>query len=63
MKRDSHDDEPRAIAIEALRPRIDKGLTSLDQGKGIDGEKFMQGMLSDLDSLKAKPKSANRRGG
>jgi hypothetical protein len=53
LKRDTHDDEPRAIATEGLRSRIDEGLTSLDQGNGADGEQFMEGMLRDLDSLKA----------
>ena len=56
-------DSLRAIHLKDLRSRIDEGLTSLDRGKGADGEKFMQGMLNDLDSRKTKPKAANRRGG
>lgn len=56
-------DSLRAIHLKELHSRIDEGLTSLDCGKGADGEKFMQGMLNDLGSRKAKPKSANRRGG
>jgi antitoxin ParD1/3/4 len=56
-------DSLRAIHLKELRSRIDEGLMSLDRGRGADGEKFMQGMLNDLDARKAKPKSANRRGG
>ena len=56
-------DSLRAIHLRELRSRIDEGLTSLDRGKGAEGEKFMQEMLNDLDSRKAKPKPANRRGG
>ena len=56
-------DSVRAIHLKELRSRIDEGLASLDRGRGADGEKFMQAMLNDLDSRKAKPKAANRRGG
>lgn len=56
-------DSLRAAHLKELRSRIDDGLTSLDRGTGTDGEKFMQGMLNDLNSQKAKPKSINRRGG
>ena len=56
-------DSLRAIHLKELRSRIDEGLASLDRGRGADGEKFMQAMLNDLDSRKAKPKAANRRGG
>lgn len=54
-------DSLRAIHLKELRSRIDEGLTSLDRGKGADGETFMQGMLNDLDSRKVKPKAANRK--
>jgi hypothetical protein len=57
LKPNSHNDDLRAVDIEALRSRIDEALTSLNQEKGTDGEKFMQGMLNDLDSQTAKPKS------
>ena len=53
----SHDDDLRVTHIEELRSRIDESLTSLDQDKGTGGDKFMQRMLSDLDSLNAKPDS------
>ena len=56
-------DSLRAIHLKELRSRIDDGLASLDRGTGADGEKFMQGLLNDLDSRKAKPKAVNRRGG
>jgi hypothetical protein len=38
-------------------------LTALDRGEGADGEKFMQGMIGDLDSRKVKHKVVNRKGG
>jgi len=56
-------DSLRAIHLQELRSRIDEGLGSLDRGEGTDGEKFMQGMLSGLDSRKAKRKVVNRKAG
>ncbi|MDP9115194.1 MAG: type II toxin-antitoxin system ParD family antitoxin, partial [Acidobacteriota bacterium] len=50
-------DSLRAIHLKELCSRIDEGLTSLDRGQGTDGEKFMQGMLHDLASRKARPKA------
>jgi antitoxin ParD1/3/4 len=56
-------DRLRTIHLQELRYRIDEGLTSLDRGEGTDGDKFMQGMLSGLDSHKAKRKVVNRKVG
>jgi len=50
LKRNPHHDDLRAIDIEELRSRIDERLASLDQDNGTDGEMFLQGLLSDLDS-------------
>ncbi len=60
MKNIIDDEDLPAIRLDEVRSRIDDGLTSLDRGKGTDGEGFMRGMLSDLDSQKTKSKSANR---
>jgi antitoxin ParD1/3/4 len=44
----------RTAHLKELRSRIDDGLTSLDRGEGVDGEKFMRGMLNELDSREPK---------
>ncbi len=56
-------DSLRATHLKELRSRIDEGLASLDHGQGTDGGKFMQAMLGDLDSRKAKRKIVNRKAG
>jgi len=56
-------DSLRASQLQELRSRIDQGLASLDRGEGTDGEKFMQGMVTGLDSHKAKRKVVNRKAG
>ena len=56
-------DSLRAMHLKELRSRIDQGLTALDRGEGADGERFMQGMIGDLDSRKVKHKVVNRKGG
>ncbi len=50
-------DHLRTIHLKELRSRIDEGLTSLDRGEGVDGEAFMQGMIRDLDSKRARRKA------
>jgi antitoxin ParD1/3/4 len=50
-------DSVRGTHVNALRARIDDGLAALDRGEGVDGEKFMQGMLDELDSQEAKHKA------
>ena len=50
-------DEVRAIQLQELRGRIDKGLSQLDRGEGVDGDLFMQGLLDDLDLREAKRKA------
>ena len=46
-----------AIHLKELRSRIDDGLASLDRGEGVDGEKFMQEMLDEIDSQEAHRKA------
>ena len=47
----------RPVAIRELRSRIDDGMASLDRGEGVDGEKFMQEMLDEIDSQEAHRKA------
>ncbi len=54
-------DSLRARHLHELRSRMDVGLAALDRGKGVDGGKFMAGMLQNLDSR--KPKTPRRRAG
>jgi antitoxin ParD1/3/4 len=54
-------DTLRAVHLNELRSRLDEGLASLDHRKGVDGEKFMAGMLKDLDSREPKRKAAKRK--
>jgi antitoxin ParD1/3/4 len=49
-------DELRAIQLQELRNRIDKGLAEADRGEGSDGEVFIKGLIDDLDS-RHKPKA------
>ena len=50
-------DELRAIQLQDLRNRIDRGLSEADRGQGTDGEKFMQGIIEDLDTRESKRKA------
>jgi antitoxin ParD1/3/4 len=47
-------DELRTIQLQELRRRIDHGISELDRGQAADGEKFMKGLLEDLDAREAK---------
>ena len=47
-------DELRAIQLQELRNRIDKGLSEAGRGETVDGERFMQGLLDDLDTRETK---------
>ncbi len=49
-------DELRAIQLQELRGRIDRGLAEANGGEGMDGEKFMQSLIEDLDARQPKPK-------
>jgi hypothetical protein len=49
--------ELSTIQLQELRNRIDKGLAEAQQGEGVDGEAFMQGLIDDLDSREAKRKA------
>ena len=50
-------DELRAIQLQELRNRIDKGLSEAERGQGADGETFAQGLMEDLDARESKRKS------
>jgi antitoxin ParD1/3/4 len=54
-------DTLRTVHLNELRSRVDEGLASLDRGEGVDGEKFIAGMLKDLGSQKPKRKAAKRK--
>jgi antitoxin ParD1/3/4 len=54
-------DNLRAVHLAELRSRVDEGLASLSRREGVDGEKFMAGMLKHLDSRKPKRKAAKRK--
>src|SRR5262245_337395 len=43
-------DEVRSVQLQQLRARIDEGLAEAERGDGVDGETFMQGLISDLDT-------------
>jgi antitoxin ParD1/3/4 len=45
-------DGVRATQLRELRRRIDNGLASLDRGEGVDGELFMENLVS---SVNGKP--------
>lgn len=50
-------DEARAIQLQELRKRMDKGLAQAERGEGADGEVFMQQMIDDLATREAKRKA------
>ena len=50
-------DEVRAIQLQALRKRIDKAVSELDRGEGVDGETFMQELIDGIDKRETKRKA------
>jgi antitoxin ParD1/3/4 len=46
-------DELRAVELQQLRSRIDKGLTEARRGEAVDGDKFMRRLIDDLDTRDA----------
>jgi len=42
-------DELRAIQLQRLRARMDRSLAESARGVGVDGDQFMQDMLTNLD--------------
>ena len=52
-----HKDEVRTIQLQELRKRIDKGLSQLERGEGVDGDAFMQGLIDDLDQHESTRKA------
>jgi antitoxin ParD1/3/4 len=50
-------DEVRAIQLQELRGRIDSGLGEAARGETIDGDTFLNGLISDLDTQEAKRKA------
>lgn len=51
-------DQLRALQLQHLRSRIDKGLAQAGQVEGVDGDTFMEGLIDDLDR---KPEKRNAR--
>jgi hypothetical protein len=49
--------EEQEIQVKQLRLRMDEGLASLDRGEGVDGERFTQAMLDELDLQEAEQKA------
>jgi antitoxin ParD1/3/4 len=47
-------DKLRALQLRELRRRVDRGLAEVDRGEGADGDKFMQGLIDDLDRRGSK---------
>jgi antitoxin ParD1/3/4 len=54
-------DTLRAAQLNELRSRVDEGLASLGRGKGVDGERFMAGLMKDLGSPGPRRKAAKRK--
>ncbi len=50
------DDDLQEIHLQELRSRIDQGLVSSAKSASVEGERFMQSLLGDLDS-QIKPNS------
>ncbi len=50
-------DKIRAAQLAGLRIRIDEGLASLDRGEGVDGERFMGKLISDLEAKPTRRKN------
>jgi antitoxin ParD1/3/4 len=46
-------DEVRTVQLQQLRSRIDKGLAEAGRGEAVDGDKFMQALIDDLDTRDA----------
>ena len=56
MEQMEQNDDLRAIQLQELRNRIDKGLSEAGRGESVDGALFMQGLLDDLDVRETKRK-------
>jgi antitoxin ParD1/3/4 len=50
-------DETHTHELNEFRERLDRGLESLNQEEGIDGESFMQGLLETVQGTKDKRKA------
>ena len=50
-------DELRAIQLQELRNRIDKGLSETGRGESVDGEIFVRGLLNELEAHETKRKA------
>jgi antitoxin ParD1/3/4 len=50
-------DELRAVQLQEFLRRIERGLDEIDRGEGVDGERFMQSLMEDLDSRHARRKA------
>ena len=54
-------DSLRAAHLTELRSRMDQGLASLGRREGVDGEKFMAGMLKDLGPQDPRRQASKRK--
>ncbi len=41
-------DKLRDAQLKQFRSRLDRGLASLKEGEGVDGERFLEDLLADL---------------
>lgn len=47
-------DEVRALQLQELRSRMDKGLAEAESGEGTDGDEYMRQMIDELDTGRAQ---------
>jgi antitoxin ParD1/3/4 len=50
-------DSVRSAQLEELRRRINDGLESLNRGEGVDGERFMARLISNVDAKPVRRKA------
>jgi antitoxin ParD1/3/4 len=50
-------DSVRSAQLEELRRRINDGLESLNRGEGVDGERFMAKLISNVDAIPVRRKA------
>jgi antitoxin ParD1/3/4 len=50
-------DSVRSAQLEELRRRINDGLESLNRGEGVDGERFMAKLISNVDAKPVRRKA------
>jgi antitoxin ParD1/3/4 len=50
-------DSVRSAQLEELRRRINDGLESPNRGEGVDGERFMAKLISNVDAIPVRRKA------